>query len=108
MAVTAEDIAFITDHFAGVGEITVRKMMGGASIYADGTIFAMIGPGEQLFIKATGPLAEELAAAGSAQFLYTRKDGKEASMPYWTLPESALDDPEEAVSWAQKSLDASR
>ena len=27
------------------------------------------------------------------------------SMGYWTLPESALDDPDEALSWARRSLE---
>ena len=26
------------------------------------------------------------------------------SMGYWTLPEMALDDPDEAVAWARRSL----
>ena len=25
-------------------------------------------------------------------------------MPYWRLPESALDDPDEAAGWARRSL----
>ncbi len=108
MPVTEEDIAFYKDHFSAAGTITVKKMMGGASIYADGTIFAMHGPGDTLFLKATGPLAEDLAALGSTQFLYENKSGKTIAMPYWTLPDTALDDPEEASEWALKSLDASR
>jgi DNA transformation protein len=27
------------------------------------------------------------------------------TMAYWALPESALDDPDEAVGWARKSID---
>jgi len=34
----------------------------------------------------------------------TRKDGSVASMGYWTLPDGALDDPEEACHWARKAL----
>ena len=34
----------------------------------------------------------------------TRKDGKVASMGYWTLPDSAIEDPDEACAWARRSL----
>jgi DNA transformation protein len=105
MAVSAEDIEFATDLFASIGSITTRKMMGGLSIYADGQIFAMMFSDTSLMIKASGPLAGELRKAGSTQFTYTnKKSGKLVAMPYWTLPEAALDDPEEACNWARKSL----
>ena len=29
-------------------------------------------------------------------------------MPYWSLPDSAVDDPDEAVAWARSSLEAAR
>ncbi|MEO0959986.1 MAG: TfoX/Sxy family protein [Pseudomonadota bacterium] len=47
-----------------------------------------------------GPLLE---AEGSERWIYEGK-GKPVTMPYWRLPESALDDPEVAVEWARKAL----
>lgn len=105
MAISAEDIAFATDHFAEIGTITTRKMMGGLSIYCDGKIFAMMFSDATLMIKATGDLAREFAEIGSSQFTYkNKKSGKTVAMPYWTLPDSAIDNPEEACQWAIKSL----
>ncbi|MEL7299947.1 MAG: TfoX/Sxy family protein [Pseudomonadota bacterium] len=105
MAVTAEDIAFVRDLFSGLPALTTRKMFGGLSVYSEGQIFAIIGPENRIYIKASGPLAEALAAEGGAQFVYEGKE-KTASMGYWTLPESALDDPDEAADWARRALDA--
>ena len=105
MPVTAEDIAFVTDLFSEVAPITTRKMMGGLSIYSDGQIFAMMLSDGQLMIKATNDLAEALQSEGSIPFTYTnKKSGKQVSMPYWSLPESALEDPDSACEWARKSL----
>ena len=35
-----------------------------------------------------------------------RKNGAAASMPYWTLPDAYLDDPEEACALAREAMAA--
>ncbi|MEM9852000.1 MAG: TfoX/Sxy family protein [Pseudomonadota bacterium] len=105
MAVSAEEIAFLTDHFSDLGAITTRRMMGGLCVYADGVIFAIVGPDGRHYFKARDDLAEALAAEGASQWRYANeKTGRRAVMPYWTFPEAALDDPNEACTWARKSL----
>lgn len=109
MAVSAEDIEFVTDLFSQLPAVTTRKMMGGLSIYSEGQIFAIwMGTGEldgTLMIKASGDLAAALQDEGAIPFTYTnKKSGKTVTMPYWSLPDAALDDPEEACTWARKSL----
>ncbi|MGR3504188.1 TfoX/Sxy family protein [Pseudaestuariivita sp.] len=107
MAVTAEEIAWAREVFQEVPDVTTRKMFGGLSLYSEGTIFAIIGPDEELLIKAKGDLAEALEAEGSHQWVYDghKDSGKKPTvMPYWSLPDSALDDPEEAAMWARRSL----
>lgn len=106
MAVSKADLAAALDLFAGLGaELTHRAMMGGQILYADGQIFAAIMGDEGLHIRAKGALAERLAAAGSSQFVWTRpSDGREMPMGYWSLPVSALDDPEKACDWARAAL----
>jgi len=89
-----------------LGPITVRKMFGGAGLYLDGTIFCLIAEGE-IFLKATGAFAEEMEALGSSPFVYDGK-GKPVAMAYWRLPDSALDDPDEAVALARRALEALR
>ena len=102
MALTDEEIAHALELFDGVGPLTTRKMFGGLGIYSEGTIFALIGPGDAIMVKARGALAEELEAEGSEQF--RTYEGKTVNMPYWTLPDAALDDPDEACAWARRSL----
>ncbi|MFP7570740.1 TfoX/Sxy family protein [Marivita sp. S2033] len=102
MVVSDDQIAFVRDLFADIPELSTRKMFGGLGIYSGGTIFAMIGPGDAIMIKARGALADDLAAEGGEQF--RTYEGKTVNMPYWTLPDSALDDPEDAQMWARRSL----
>jgi len=106
MAVSAETRAFTLELFDGLGEVTARAMMGGLAVYAAGRIFAIVSAEGRIFLKATGPLAEALAAEGSEPFVYSRKPGQSARMSYWTLPEPAVDDPDLACTWARRALAA--
>ena len=110
MAATDEKIEHAKELLGGIGPITARKMFGGAGLYYDGVIFAVIVSGE-LMIKAERKTAagkaliEDLESAGAEQWTYEGKKG-ETGMPYWRLPDSALDDSDEACAWASRSLDA--
>jgi len=94
--------AFVGDLFAGLGPVRVKRMFGGGGVYLDDVMIALIA-GETLYMRTDEALAAEYAAAGSEPFVYEGR-GKPVTMPYWRLPDSALDDPEEAVAWARRSL----
>ncbi len=95
MALADADIAFATDLFSDLGHVTTRKMFGGICLYLDGTVFALMSSEGQLYLKAKGDRMTDLATAGSTQF---------HNMPYWSLPDAALDDPSEACTLARRSL----
>jgi DNA transformation protein len=94
--------AFVQELFGGMGPVSVRRMFGGAGIYAGDLMFALIDE-DTIFIKADDELKAALAAEGSVAWTYTR-DGKTREMGYWRLPESALDDPEVAADWGRRAL----
>jgi DNA transformation protein len=102
MAVSDADIEHIRDLFHLVPNITTRKMFGGLGVYSDGIIFAIIGPESTFYIKANERLAADLKEEGSFQFAYEKRSGQTTKMGYWTLPDSAQDDPELAAKWAVK------
>ena len=109
MSLSAADISFAKEIFAALPDLTTRKMFGGLGIYSEGQIFALVRSDGSLLIKAQdGPFADRLAAMGCEKWLYTRKDGAASSMPYWTMPESAVDDPEVAAELARDALAALR
>ncbi|HEV2083259.1 MAG TPA: TfoX/Sxy family protein [Brevundimonas sp.] len=104
----AYDPAFgewVQEHFAELGPLTIKRMFGGASIYWDGRIFALLDDGV-VWLKADEQNEPALRDAGSRQFSFPTKDGQVMTMAYWSLPESAVDDPDEAVRWARASIDA--
>ncbi len=103
MAVSAEFAGFARDLFAGLGPIHLKRMFGGAGIYLDDAMFALIVD-ETLFMKADPDLAARYAEAGSTPFVYDTKGGPRTIHGMMRLPDAALDDPEEALAWARRSL----
>ena len=96
---------WVREQFAALGPLEIKRMFGGAAVYAHGLIFALLDDGV-VWLKADEVNAPLLAEAGARQFTYPAKDGKVMAMAYWSLPESALDDPDEAADWARQSIDA--
>jgi TfoX/Sxy family transcriptional regulator of competence genes len=45
------DAEFIRDLFQPFGAVTVRRMFGGAGLFADGVMFGLVS-GEQIYLKA--------------------------------------------------------
>ncbi len=105
MSVTAEEIEFATDLFADLGPLTTRKMMGGLCLYHEGTIFAIVHSDFGVMIKGAGAFQAELDEMGLTRWTYQRANAtKPTAMPYWKLPDSALDDPEDACAIARRAL----
>ena len=90
----------------GVGPIGHRKMFGGAGLYADDVMFALIA-GADIYLKADDDLATALAAAGSHPFVYEGK-GRPMTMRYWRLPGAARADPALACDWAARAIAVAR
>lgn len=95
----------ILDVFQALGPVTIRRMFGGKGIYCDGRILAIVYQGE-LLLKADAETAPLFAAAGAVQWAYESKTGKQAHMPYWSIPDEALDDPEIMAVWTQRAYEA--
>ena len=104
MAVSDDQIAFVHDLFEGVGSLNTRKMFGGLGIYTDGKIFSVVMSDGTIRLKGVGEMVSVFTAHGWEPWVYTRKDGASSSMPYWTIPDDILDDPETASQWARRAL----
>jgi DNA transformation protein len=95
--------AFIQELLEGFGPVRIKRMFGGAGVYAGDVMFGLIDS-DVLYLKTDEPLRAELADAGAKSWIYSRAPGKWEETSYWSLPEAALDDPDEAVAWARKAL----
>lgn len=105
MAKLSEFEAFLIDHLEGLGVVSVRRMFGGAGVYASGVMFGLIAD-DRLYLKTDQTLRSELEEMGSEAFIWVRpSDGKQVDMGYVSLPETAMDDTEEAVLWCRKAVD---
>ncbi len=87
----------IREMFDSLGEVTIKRMFGGKGIYHQGKILALEVGGD-LLLKADAESAPDFADAGASQWIYDGKN-KRVAMPYWSIPEVALDDPEELAKW---------
>ncbi|MFL4471434.1 TfoX/Sxy family protein [Tateyamaria armeniaca] len=104
MALTEEEIAFAVDLFSDLGSITTRKMFGGLGIYHEGVIFAVMLSDGRTMLKGQGEMQARFDAMGMERWVYQREGKPPGAMPYWSLPDSALDDPSEAVDLAREAL----
>jgi len=93
----------IQELFAVFGAVQVRRMFGGAGLYAEGVMFGLVSGG-QIFLKADAANAQDFAREGCAAFEYGTKTGKRAIMSYRRLPDRLYDDPDELAQWVRKSL----
>jgi DNA transformation protein len=98
---------YVKELFAGLGTVQIKRMFGGAGGYADGVMFLLLGA-DTIHIKVDDALKVELREEGSGPFVWTPQNGPRAGekidLGYWRLPDSALDDPDEAAAWGRKSL----
>ena len=101
------DPEFIRELFAPFAAVTIRRMFGGAGVYADGSMFALVFDGA-LFLKVDEASIPDFKRKGSAPFVYTRAKSPgrvgRASLSYWRLPERLYDDPQELALWAGRAL----
>ena len=106
---TASDgfIEFLKDLLGGLGPITVRRMFGGAGIFCDGVMFALVLD-DTLYFKADDSNRCAFEAEGSAPFSYATKNGRNTIMSYWRCPDRLFDDPDEMAAWARQALAAAR
>lgn len=98
----------IAELFSGLGPVSIRRLFGGKGIYFDGVIVAIVLRGE-LLLKADEQSAPAFEAAGCTQWTYTgKRHGKLVAMPYWSIPDSAFDDPDEMAVWTRRAYEAGR
>lgn len=94
------DDSEIEERLESIGRVTIRRMFGGKGIYSEGCIVALVVRGE-LLLKADDETAPLFERAGAQRWSYTRTGKTPVAMPYFTLPDEALDDPDAMASWAR-------
>ncbi|MEM7191446.1 MAG: TfoX/Sxy family protein [Pseudomonadota bacterium] len=97
---------FIKDQLAGFGPVSIRRMFGGAGIFADTVMFALIAD-DTLYFKVDETTEAAFAAEGSKPFTYA-KGAKTVALSYWEVPPRLLEEPDELADWARQAHDIAR
>ena len=101
----------IVELFSVFGPVTVRRMFGGAGIYADATMFALIADGT--IYRKTGDstvairvILGECVSDREAPFTFSKRTGERVVTSYRRMPDRLYDDPDELAVWARAALAA--
>ena len=97
----------ISELFAQFRPVSVRRLFGGAGLYADGVMFAILSK-DVIYLKADDKTRDAFEQEGCAPFSYQAKGGQRAIMSYWRMPERLYDDPDELATWAERALAVAR
>lgn len=107
MAFDAGLLDWVAEAVESMGTLTHRKMMGGATLYLDGTVFAILSSDGGLWFKADAQSDAVWDAAGSERFTFQMKN-RLASMNYRRAPDDVFDDADAMREWAAVGLEAGR
>ena len=84
----------VVDRLDRLGSLGWRKMFGGAGIYLEGKMFALIDSEARLHFKVDESNSDRYLAAGSV---------KHDRMPYFLVPGDVMGDDEALLEWAEAS-----
>jgi DNA transformation protein and related proteins len=95
----------IRELFSVFGPVEVRRLFGGAGIFADGTMFALVHDGV-VYLKVDEESAPAFEREQLEAFSYSRKGERASLASYRRMPDRLYDDPDELATWARAALAA--
>lgn len=104
MAPSNSHLNHLKDIFSPFGEITIRKMFGGAGLYCDGLIFA-IADDDDVWLKVDDVSRAIFEEAGLKPF-EVEMNGKTGTMSYYRPPDEIHNDDGALKNWTQLALEA--
>jgi DNA transformation protein len=93
---------FLEDRLRKLPELELRRMFGGAGIYAEGTMFGILHRG-RVYLKTSPSTRAAFVELGMKAF---RPPRGAVLKSYYEVPPDILDDEAELVSWARRALAA--
>jgi len=104
VAVDNDYVAWILEQLSAARGISLRRMFGAVGLYRGDIFFAIISDGT-LYFKVDDTNRGEYVSRHMPQFRPYR-DRPEISMAYYEVPADVIEDPEECVVWALRSVAA--
>jgi DNA transformation protein len=103
MAVNPEYKAYVLDQLSPLGPVMARAMFGGAGIYLDGFMFALITQADVLYFRTSDANRDEYKNADMGPFVTNKEKG--TVMPYHELPLDIIEDGDDMCDWARRAWD---
>lgn len=107
MAVSKSFADGIMDMLQPLGAIGMRKMFGGAALYCDGQVFALLSD-DVLYLKVDERTRPAFVAEGCGPFAYEMPKGVQTMASYHRAPDRLHDDVDDMRAWARDAVAASR
>jgi DNA transformation protein len=103
MAVTEGFKDLVKDLLVEFGPVTIRNMFGGAGVYYDGVMFAILD-GDALYLKTDEDSARAFREEAMEPFTYVTEGKRPVAMSYFEVPPRLLEEPDELVAWTREAF----
>ena len=100
----SEYLEYVLEQFGGLRGLVSRRMFSGAGLYQDEQFFALVFD-DTLYFKVNDTNRGDYEARGMNRFR-PYKDKPHLSFTYYEVPAEVLEDREELVAWARRSVAA--
>jgi DNA transformation protein len=107
MSISDEFVDYVIDQLSDWGEVSARKMFGGAGLYHERVIFGLIAD-DVAYLKVDDSNRKDFVQAGASPFNPFPNKVKTIIMPYYEIPADVLENPTVLAEWAQRSFDIAR
>jgi DNA transformation protein len=104
MALSDDFLNYVLDQLSGWGEVSARRMFGGAGLYREGRMFGLVAD-DVAYLKADDSNRADFVKAGSSPFRPYPEKGGTTVMSYYEIPPQVLEDREQLAQWAQRAFD---
>jgi DNA transformation protein and related proteins len=107
VTVSSDYLAYVLEQLAGLGEVSSRRMFGGAGLYCGEHFFGLINGDDVLYLRADERNRADYTARGMAAFR-PYKDRPGVSLHYYEVPPEVLDNARVLSEWAERSVSVAR
>ena len=107
MVASASFAEFLSEQFASLGRVSLRRMFGKTGVFCDGLMFAVVAD-DALYFRVDDHNRAAFEEARSSPPLSYAKQGSTIDLSFWRAPARLFDEPDEFVTWARVALAAAR
>ena len=96
MGVSNDFLEYILDQFLAWGDVSTRRMFGGAGLYRHGKMFGLVAD-DVAYLKVDETSRVKYEEAGSTAF--KPFPDRPTMVSYFEIPPDILENPEELIEW---------